>query len=436
MTYRVHPPFCVPLGHLRGDRSPAIRVHTAYARIVWRASAGPAGRLRLAGKMLRWIVDAVVVTGVMTVRYGFLIRRRTGKGVARQALDQLRLAFTLGVPPRTYYLLRLHDDANLKNAHQYLFRYETKPHGIDWWLRRPGPHDSELLAVKEKFRKRCLEQDLPTVALVMQLFRGEVEESGEGFDGTSLPRRDLFVKPTRGKGGAGAARWNWVGDDRYQEPGGAPLSEAELLEHLKALSRKESILVQDCLENHPEIIDLSTGALTTARILTCQNERGEPEPVAAVFRMAVREHQVVDNIHAGGIACGVDLGTGKLGRATALSPSSDWVDVHPTTGAAIAGRTLPHWNEALHLACTAHRQFDAMVVVGWDVAITESGPVLVEGNGSPCVNLIQRPHDAPLGQSRMGELLAHHLEKLEVEPELYREGRLRERRLGRGRLPL
>ena len=63
----------VPLGHLRGNRSPAIRVHTAYARIVWRASAGLAGRLRLAGKMLRWIVDALVVTAVMTVRYGEVI---------------------------------------------------------------------------------------------------------------------------------------------------------------------------------------------------------------------------------------------------------------------------------------------------------------------------------------------------------------------------
>ncbi|MCZ6784310.1 MAG: hypothetical protein O7G30_13465 [Proteobacteria bacterium] len=412
MRYKAYPPFCLPLGHLRRDRSAAVRVHLAYARIVWRSCTSGLARVRLAVRVLRWPAEAAMVCVVATALYGASVRRRTGKGIARQVIEQLDLALRCGVQPMSYYVLRLYESQNKRNAQHYIHRYETKPNGIYSLLRRPGRRSSGL-GNKQEFYERCRENDLPTAPLVMQLTRGEILAC-DGDPG-SLPRRDLFVKPKRGKGGEGTARWDWVGDDLYREPGGEVVSEAALLEHLKALSRERSILVQHRLVNHTEIRDLSNGALTTARILTCLDERGEPEIVAAVFRMAVGKNRVVDNIHAGGIASAVDLGTGKLGRATSLDPRRDWIDVHPETGAAIAGRTLPHWNEALDLVRRAHREFNRLVVVGWDVGITEDGPVLVEGNGSPCVTLMQRPHDSPLGLTRLGELLAHHLETLEAE---------------------
>jgi len=424
VPYRAYPPFCLPLSHLRDDHSVAVRIHLAYARIAWRACDGWPEQLRLALRVLRWPAEAVMVCLVATAMYGVGIRRRTGKGIFRQVIEQLGLALRCGVPPMYYYLYRLYESKNQERAQHYIHRFETKPNAIYWLLRRPvSPRVG--LSDKDKFHRHCLENDLPTAPIVMRLVGGEISEQQE--DSVSLPRCDLFVKPRRGKGGAGVARWDWVGGDRYREPGGETLSEAELLERLKARSNECPILVQPRLLNHPEIRDLSTGALTTARIMTCQDEKDEPEPVVAVFRMAVRENQVVDNIHAGGIASAVDLGTGKLGRATALNPRGDWVDVHPATGAAVTGRTLPHWNEALELVRRAHLAFHHLVVAGWDVGITESGPVLVEGNGSPCVTLIQRPHDSPLGLTRMGELLAHHLERFEVEPERYRPGRDLER---------
>jgi hypothetical protein len=87
-----------------------------------------------------------------------------------------------------------------------------------------------------------------------------------------------------------------------------------------------------------------------------------------------------------------------------------WHDKHPTTGAQIEGTRLPFWEELRSLAIRAHEAFADRVIVGWDIAIDADGPIVVEGNGSPDVDLMQRFMELGFCQRhRFGELLAHHL---------------------------
>jgi hypothetical protein len=218
------------------------------------------------------------------------------------------------------------------------------------------------------------------------------------------------VKIKLGRGGRGAEKWTYAAGT-YRDGEGRSLTADALAEHLKRRARVEKRVVEYCLSNHSDLSDVNLGALATARILTARNERGEIEATHAVFRMPQRAGAPVDNIHAGGIAAAVDLATGRLGRATdlGLRADSDWHARHPATGARIEGRVLPHWPEALALVKRAHERIGDRVAVGWDVAILQDGPCLVEGNGKPDVDLIQRPHRAGLGNSRFGALLAHHL---------------------------
>jgi hypothetical protein len=177
------------------------------------------------------------------------------------------------------------------------------------------------------------------------------------------------------------------------------------------VSREFKYVVRRSVTNHPDLADLSPGALSTVRVLSCLDENGAPEILYAVLRMASRTGGVVDNFHAGGIASRVDVHSGELSHATdmGLSDDSRWWDAHPETGARIDGRKLPIWDGVLDVARKAHLAFPDQVVIGWDVATLPDGPALVEGNKSPDLDIIQRTHEGPIGNSRLAELLLFHI---------------------------
>jgi hypothetical protein len=173
------------------------------------------------------------------------------------------------------------------------------------------------------------------------------------------------------------------------------------------------MLVQTTLVNHPDLADINCGTLATARIVTCRNEAGIYEVTDAAFRMPRVTGSAVDNFHAGGIASAVDIATGRLGPATdlGLSPKSGWFETHPVTGAAIVGRELPCWQEARALVERAHPHFSDFAVIGWDVAILADGPSIIEANGAPDLDIIQRTQRRPLGSARLGRLMAWHVKR-------------------------
>jgi hypothetical protein len=76
----------------------------------------------------------------------------------------------------------------------------------------------------------------------------------------------------------------------------------------------------------------------------------------------------------------------------------------------IAGLTIPCWAECVARACRAHGLIEAQVpVIGWDVAVLEDGPILVEANHLPCGNLAQMPAGFPLGASPFAEVVVGRL---------------------------
>ena len=58
-------------------------------------------------------------------------------------------------------------------------------------------------------------------------------------------------------------------------------------------------------------------------------------------------------------------------------------DRHPDTGVMFHGISIPYWEEAKRLAVISAEKFPELVYIKWDIAITDAGPVIIEGNGAP-----------------------------------------------------
>ena len=52
----------------------------------------------------------------------------------------------------------------------------------------------------------------------------------------------------------------------------------------------------------------------------------------------------------------------------------------------------------------AHRKFNDRVVIGWDIAVLEDGPILIEGNGNPDLDILQRFMRVGLREHRFAEI--------------------------------
>ena len=396
---------------LRDDGSPARELHRFFHRYS-RDERGPIGRVLIAVAFILGIPVVVGMIALLTVRHGRRIRREENKGRVRQAGEQLGLWLRQGVLPLSYYLFELYRDASRVRALDYLYRHETKS-GLYPVLRARFSSAETTMALQDKalFARRCHEHGVPAVAALFVVDRGTITRFDEGDE--ELPSSDLFLKPLSGSGGKGAAVWTYLGDGRYRNADVGTVNATQLSDELRALSHRQPYVGRAYVTNHPELAEISSGALSSIRVVTCLDEHDIPEVTHAVLRMARTPGIVVDNFHAGGIAAPIDLNSGVVGRATDLGLRRDtqWFDAHPTTGAPITGRRIPMWAEVLEVARRAHLAFVDQIVVGWDVAVLSEGPQLIEGNKGPDFDIIQRTSREPIGNSRVGTLLAHHLRR-------------------------
>ena len=404
------PPFIVGWG-LADPSSPAGRVHRLCNEALWSATDIVASGRNL-GTIVLWPLIATA-RAVREIRhYGAAVQKLTGKSRARQFLEQVIIAVLYRITPRYYYVFEFYLPRRWAFATHYLMRYETKE--IAYRLLYPVPTDRYQptpLKNKMELSRHCRSHGVRCVEVFM-LFEGGACVEGAQLLG-QLPATDLFVKPVLGKGGGGCELWRHLGEGLYRSSRGMAADAASLIAHVAELSRKEPCMIQRALRNHRDLHDLTAGALSTVRLLSCRNEIGGFEATCAAFRMSVNPDSPIDNFHAGGVAAAVDLASGCLGPATTLGMGEDfsWYDKHPVTGGRIDGRQLPFWRETLELARQAHRIFPDYALIGWDIAVLEDGPCIIEGNRGPDVDIHPRTARAPIGDGRFGELLAFNLER-------------------------
>jgi hypothetical protein len=262
-------------------------------------------------------------------------------------------------------------------------------------LRQFNPSDDSVIDDKTIFAARCAGYGLP----IPRLYAVTTPPLGVTADGRALHGADAWrrffneelpeefvIKPAE----------SWCGDlvEVYRREGAGfrsgekTLSFDDLHRRLLVDAMYDRAIIQERLSNHPALAEFSPSpGLQTVRMVTVAKRTGEVEILYSHLKV-ITGTNVIDNFAAGStgnlvVEADPDLGT--LGVAFGPGPERIGTTshlTHPVTGRPIAGFKLPDWERVRALARSAALRFLPMRAIGWDIALTPNGPVLIEGNTS------------------------------------------------------
>jgi len=89
--------------------------------------------------------------------------------------------------------------------------------------------------------------------------------------------------------------------------------------------------------------------------------------------------EVVDNIHAGGMCCQVDLDSGII-ISHGYNLSGDCYIRHPLSGIILNGIQIPRWDEVKDYVYRAAQKYPNQAYVAWDIAVSNDKVSIIEGN--------------------------------------------------------
>ena len=145
----------------------------------------------------------------------------------------------------------------------------------------------------------------------------------------------------------------------------------------KARKTPHGVILEERIVQHPAMARLHSASVNTVRIATVRIDDAEIEFFPPALRVG-RDGSAVDNAGAGGIICVADLQTGVV--TCARDERGNGYITHPNTGEPLVGFQIPRWEEALQLVRELAQVVPTNRYTGWDLALTESGWVLVEAN--------------------------------------------------------
>jgi hypothetical protein len=205
----------------------------------------------------------------------------------------------------------------------------------------------------------------------------------------------------------------------FESNRGHRLKSEDLGEYLttRAQAENRTLLVQPALSNHFELHLDADAALATARLVTGISANGD---VTAIFGFIYFARSDRITAQHGYVAL-INVTDGRL-MSVPLQDSS-WIkhsNQQPSNGSdnnlrglpnwnPHAEHTLPDWSAALQHVKHAHQACSNFAFVGWDIAFTDGGPTLLEGNANWSADEYQSLTGQPLGQTEFANILAVRL---------------------------
>lgn len=294
------------------------------------------------------------------------VAERSGKSKAWIRMDMLQCAVRYGAGWHDYLIFGW-ETIPKKNRDTYLTRMKNKK----MIEQLNDPSLNALFGNKSAFNKRFakfLKREFLTLPDM-------TEEKLEDF---MKNKEVIFAKPNDGESGKGIERLKK--SDFEDIPA--------LYEYLHRPEKRFGLIEQE-LRQHPDVSKVYPASINSLRVNTIVGDDAKAHVLYATFKMG-NLGKFVDNMENDGLSCPVDLKTGKICGTAHTSKLVNY-DTHPYTGVKLIGYQLPYIPEVVKLAEEAAMVEPRMRYLGWDIAITEDGPAVIEANNYPGYDFSQLP---------------------------------------------
>ena len=163
-------------------------------------------------------------------------------------------------------------------------------------------------------------------------------------------------------------------------------SDEDIKAALDFASTAENYIIEGYLSQHPVLNELNPGAVSILRFYSVSSPQGD-YIFAPVLTAAINKD--ISNGCQDALTAMVDIRSGEV--ITQAIDQNELVEYekHPVTGVTFRGLKLPYWQECIELLRKALPLANKISNIGWDLAITEDGPVIVEANTIPGFNTAQ-----------------------------------------------
>jgi hypothetical protein len=300
-----------------------------------------------------------------------------GKSRSAVILDHLYLFFVLKVVPVNYYLFQL-QLKDRKDFREYMDEPVAPLLKHRLYRRLWNDSYSSLVNDKHLFHCLCRYHGIP-VPDIYGMCCGGPPAGDDPHLAKIMDERDIdraILKPRHGVQGKGIYF-------AYRNGRGIEVSPAAPQEGTSRGAGNTpggDFIVQEVIGQHPLMESMNPFCLNTVRLITLLTRDNEVEFLAAMLRTS-SDRTAVDNFSLGGVVVGVDIGTGRLNdRGFQKTSLSAELRRHPLTGAVFEGFEVPYWKEVKETAARAQKVFSELKAIGWDLALSPAGPVMIEGN--------------------------------------------------------
>ncbi len=180
-------------------------------------------------------------------------------------------------------------------------------------------------------------------------------------------KKKIIVKPIDGVGGVGIEIININ-------------SRTDVSKLFDRLKKNNQLLVESVIIQHNDLNKLYDKSVNTIRMFTFYKD-GKVHYLSGILKIG--NGGVVDNFSSGGMYTFLD--ENGVVMVPAIDRDDNIIKIHPVSKKEILGFKVPLYKEAIDLVKKAALEVEDVSYVGWDVAISDDGPVIVEGNCFPGV---------------------------------------------------